>query len=133
MPLLQWNQSLTLGHAEIDEQHRLLVEAINELHDRIQEGAEHQGLLDAVQGLAAYADYHFSDEERLMLRHGFPELEDHRLAHMEFRERMDACSATIHHSDSHPTAVEMLSFLTRWLARHIQRDDRAFIDFVNRH
>ncbi|MES9995478.1 bacteriohemerythrin [Desulfovibrio aminophilus] len=131
MPLLQWNQSLPLGHVEIGGQHRLLVEAINDLHDRMQEETEHQGLLKALHGLKTYANYHFSNAERLMLRHGFPELENHRPAHMEFRERMDACSATIHHSDSHTTAVEILSFLMRWLARHIQRDDKAFIDFVN--
>ncbi|MCM0756235.1 bacteriohemerythrin [Desulfovibrio aminophilus] len=131
MPLLEWNPRLTLGHPEIDEQHRLLVETMNELHSRIQENRERQGLMDAVQGLAAYADYHFSDEERLMLQHGFPELEDHRLAHLEFRERVETCSATIHHADSHAEAVAVLAFLTRWLTRHIQRDDRAFIEFLN--
>ena len=132
MPLLDWNEQLTLGHDEIDSLHQMLVDMINDLHDQLQGGRERQGLTDAVQGLKAYADYHFAEEERLMLRHGFPELEPHRLAHLEFQEQVEAFTAAILREQYKETALKVLAFLTGWLSRHIQRDDRVFVEFAAR-
>ena len=133
MPLLDWNEQLTLGHDEIDSQHQMLVDMINDLHEQLQDGHERQGLTDAIQGLKAYADYHFAEEERLMLRHGFPELETHRLAHLEFQEQVEAFTAAILREQYQETSLKVLAFLTGWLNRHIQRDDRIFVEFAIRH
>lgn len=129
MPILLWNDTLTLGHGEIDGQHLLLVEMINELYDHLQSGRAGGGVLDAIQGLKAYAGYHFAEEERLMLRYGYPELEDHRLAHLDFTERVEAFTAAARNS-ARNTALEVLAFLTQWLGEHIQQSDRRFVDFL---
>jgi hemerythrin-like metal-binding protein len=132
MPLLEWNDQLALGHDEIDGQHRMLVDMINELHDQVQAGRQRQGLADTVQGLKAYAAYHFAEEERLMLRHGYPELETHRLAHLEFQEQGEAFGTAILLEKYQETALKVLAYLTGWYSRHVQRDDRAFVDFMTR-
>lgn len=132
MPLLEWTEQLTLGHDEIDSQHTMLVDMINELHARLQEGQARQGLCDTVQGLKAYTDYHFAEEERLMLRHGYPELENHRLAHLEFLEQVEAFTSAILQEKYQETSTKVLAFLTSWFSRHIQRDDRVLVQFMNR-
>lgn len=132
MPILLWNDRLTLGHDEIDSQHMLLVDMINELYDHLQDGRPEGALLDAIQGLRAYAGYHFAEEERLMLRHGFPELQDHRLAHLDFSERVDAFT-TAAQDAARDTALDILDFLTRWLGEHIQQSDRRFVEALADH
>lgn len=41
MPLIQWNESLSVGVVEIDRQHRKLVELINDLNNAMRQGKGH--------------------------------------------------------------------------------------------
>ena len=57
-----WNRNLETGHAVIDEQHKMLVELLNQLA-RTLVGDEAMEVNQAFEALAAYADRHFADEE----------------------------------------------------------------------
>ncbi len=38
MPILQWNQSVSVNDADIDGQHKKLIDMINNLHDSMGQG-----------------------------------------------------------------------------------------------
>lgn len=113
------------GIAVIDEQHRVFVEMIAELGERIENGQERQGLLDALQGMTAYAAFHFTDEEALMRQAGYVDLPAHRKLHAHFLSRCEALDLTSG-TARRPAALAALGYLMAWLLGHIKVEDMAF-------
>jgi hemerythrin-like metal-binding protein len=126
---ITWNEELELGVAEIDEQHRMLVDLINELIDRIEKGEHKQGVLDAIQGMKAYAEFHFAEEEALMRRAGYSSLDEHVSEHQTFVRRAAGFNpgGLLNEREE---AEETLDFLNDWFVAHIQDSDRLFVEEV---
>lgn len=123
-----WDPSLDLGVPVIDEQHRALFSMIVELDERIARDEFGQGVLDALQGMVAYAATHFEDEENLMLQAGWPGVDVHRSMHADFMQKTSLFKgeALI---DSEWTSLDVLRYLLKWLVKHIKLEDRAFFSW----
>ena len=61
--LIVWNDNLVTGVAEIDEQHRILVNSINEANTRLANNISAEILDQITRDLLSYALYHFETEE----------------------------------------------------------------------
>ena len=121
----QWDPALELGHDAIDRQHRALFEMILELDRRMSEGDFGQGVLDALQGMKAYAATHFEEEEAIMSRAAWPRFQEHQAMHGEFMRKTNLFSAEAL-ADSEWTSLDLLRFLLTWLVQHIKVQDRGF-------
>ncbi len=121
----RWNPALEVGKSLIDSQHRELFNMILELNRRTLNGECGQGLLDALQGMMAYAATHFEDEERMMAQAGWSGLEDHKKLHRDFMSKTDVFTETAR-EDSSETARNVLNYLLIWLVEHIQKKDRKY-------
>lgn len=123
MDSFQWSNKYLTGLTVVDEQHHILVDIINEYGNLIAENdlkpADSAALLIK---LTDYADYHFKEEEKLMLDSGI----DHR--HFQFQQNEHACfiqqvrlMSTQLDSDAgfKTEAKYLLDFLINWLAYHI--------------
>jgi hemerythrin len=119
-----------MHHSLIDEQHQALVGMIVELDERMSHAEFGQGVLDALQGMLAYAATHFNDEEQLMRAANWPGLEEHRTLHAEFMEKTGFFSAEVV-QDSEWTSLDVLRFLLHWLLKHIKVEDRIFFDWLH--
>jgi hemerythrin-like metal-binding protein len=117
MPYFQWNDSLLTGIKTIDEQHRLLVDMVNDLHDAVQQSGQHCPAPELVARLKAYAAEHFHVEEGYMQAFAYPGFEAHLKEHQSFADAVqtfeDNCA-----SDS-ANAPEVLDFVKKWLIEHI--------------
>lgn len=127
--LIEWDETMAIGVHDIDEQHRLLLQMLNELHEKMSLGAAHQAVRDALQGMHAYASFHFADEERLLQEHGYPDLPAHRQAHQEFVQRLEDFQKVVE-QDSLIGALEVLHFLKQWLVQHIKGTDKQFVPYL---
>jgi hemerythrin len=114
-----------MGHPEIDEQHRMLISMIRELGDRIDSGKERQGVLDALQGMMAYAVTHFEQEEEMMEEAGWEGLARHEGLHAEFMWRTGDFDALVK-DDYAKASSDVFNYLLHWLVEHIQVEDRSF-------
>ena len=74
--------------------------------------------------LVKYIDTHFSEEEELMLRLGYPDIEKHKLLHKKFVQEVEGYVSSCSFGDI-PYA-EMLEFLVKWLTGHIMVEDRKY-------
>jgi len=124
MPVMVWDDSLSVGVAAIDQQHRRLVELLNQVHRSKTEGHGNEVVRSVLGALATYTVEHFAFEESLFAKHGYRELPAHRDAHQKlvarvasFIEALAAGRATL---DS-----ELFMFLRGWLNGHIRGSDRA--------
>jgi len=122
---LDWSPRLAMGHPEIDEQHRMLISMIRELGDRIDSGKERQGVLDALQGMMAYAVTHFEQEEEMMEEAGWEGLARHEGLHAEFMWRTGDFDALVK-DDYAKASSDVFNYLLHWLVEHIQVEDRSF-------
>jgi len=132
MTLLIWDKRLSVGTPSIEAQHRLLVEALNELHSAVMRGEPRSvtGLL--LRTLIAYTRNHHVAEEGLMARVGYPELRQHRALHHELMESLETQLAHVDQGKG-VVGIEFLHFLRDWLTNHIQKVDRAYLPWILRH
>lgn len=129
--LAHWSDSLAIGVATIDEQHKLLVSYINELHRAVQQGQEETVVLDILDALVEYAVSHFSTEEVFFTHSAYPDTERHIAIHeqfkaqvAQFRKEVEAGSATV--------GMDVLEFLKNWLIEHIQGTDYKIGPYVRK-
>lgn len=132
MTLLIWDKRLSVGTASIEAQHRLLVEALNELHNAVMRGESRSvtGLL--LRTLIAYTRNHHAAEESLMARVDYPDLQQHRTLHRELMQNLEAQLEHVDRGEGVVT-VEFLHFLRDWLINHFQQVDRAYLPWIVRH
>lgn len=124
----QWNSSFETGLADVDSQHRRLVDTINAIGERLALSADIDAaeLKDLYQDLKDYAAYHFAEEETLMAGAGIhaAHLERHRDQHAYYISEIERLCRDC--SPERPeTGQGMLRFLTSWLAYHILGTDQA--------
>ena len=138
-PIL-WKDSYLTGIDRIDEQHKVLVNTLNEANARPSRPGVNltRKLLDQItRDLLSYAIYHFETEEALMLEYDYggrssAEAEKHRLEHRRFSQQVVALRDGI--GDGRlVTREELFAFLNDWLLNHVLHTDRDFCQFLNSH
>jgi diguanylate cyclase (GGDEF)-like protein/hemerythrin-like metal-binding protein len=127
MESFHWDKYFETGLETVDEQHRALVDLINRFGAALTQAdivtpGEIQTLLSE---LAGYAQYHFQEEEIMMLQVGIDarHVEPHQQLHREFVDEVARLATGV--VDRHQTAAGLLKFLIHWLAFHILGTDQA--------
>jgi len=127
---LPWNESLSVGVAEIDAQHRELFGRV----DRLLEASLRSDWSEVGPLLAFLRDYaavHFEAEERLMLEHRYPGYHLHKAEHDRFARGLRAMEAEL--AASGPTgdlARRVERSVAEWLRDHVYLTDTALGRFV---
>ena len=117
-----WGDILSVGVDEIDEDHRKLIHTFNILNHAIEEGESPDYLAAILEELINCTVWHFSHEERLMLRYDYPETEEHKAVHQQLIERAKKLQQDVLQSENHIEDKD-IEFLERWLTEHILTDD----------
>ncbi|HET9551739.1 MAG TPA: hemerythrin family protein [Anaeromyxobacteraceae bacterium] len=120
-----WKAAYELGLPELDAQHRQFFELMNRCAMAAAEGAGPAALDELLSELAAYADYHFSAEEAVLDRCGYPGLEQQRAEHRRFRADLARLVA-----QETPSVLATLTFTRDWLLGHVLGADRRYVDWV---
>jgi hemerythrin-like metal-binding protein len=72
MAFMDWQAAYSVGVLSIDEQHRAPLDIVNRLHGVMKRGGAADELKGVLEELATYTRYHFSHEEQMMERCGYP-------------------------------------------------------------
>jgi len=129
MPYAVWSQNLSIGVEAMDEQHKRLLELLNQLHDSLETGDNHETLAGVLDGLAQYTQVHFSAEEELMSQHGYPDLPAHREQHQKLTAHLLWLTGRFRGGEA-DLAREALRFVKRWLCIHIVGSDKQYGNFL---
>jgi len=119
---LVWDGILSVGVEEIDEDHRKLVNVFNVLNHAVRDGESPDYLAATLEELINCTVWHFSHEERLMLKHRYAGIDEHKAEHRELIESAKALQQQIIRAEK-PVADEQIEFLERWLTEHILTAD----------
>lgn len=127
-----FDSTLMTGVAEIDDQHRILVNMINEANDRLVETSGRDVLGEIIRDLMSYALYHFETEEALMVTQDYDEAgkQAHFGEHRAFSAKVSELQSEV--AQGNPISREdLLSFLNGWLINHIRHTDMRLGRFLN--
>ena len=125
-----WSHTLSVEVDEIDEDHRKLVNIFNILNHAVVEGESPDYLAAILEELINCTVWHFSHEERLMLKYGFEEIEEHKAEHRELIKSAKELRQEILQANK-PVADEHIEFLERWLTEHILTADMRLGSYLS--
>ena len=130
MALITWSDSLSVKVKQFDDQHKKLVDMVNQLFDAMKTGKGNQVMGDILKQLIAYTQTHFAAEERLLKQYAYPDFEAHKKEHnalvvqvLDLQKQFQEGKAVL--------TQNVMTFLRDWLSKHIQGDDRKYGVFFN--
>ena len=132
MSLLTWNHACRVGVRAMDDQHGILMDAMNELRLALVRGAGREQVSQLLDQLIEFTRMHFASEELLMEQTGFPGLAAHRHQHhLLLAKGLEAA-----HRLQYGEGVEMhqlLCYMRDWFLEHIGGCDQEYGPWLNQH
>ena len=126
---IAWSKILSVEVDEIDDDHRRLISLFNELGRAAAGGESADYIAATLEELINCTVWHFSHEERLMLKYRFPGAAEHRAAHRELIDAAREWQAELAQGGYAVTEAE-ITFLERWLTEHILTVDQKLGSFL---
>ncbi|MDP1983469.1 MAG: bacteriohemerythrin [Sulfuritalea sp.] len=127
--LVRWSDSMSVGDRHIDEQHKILIDTINQLASA--EVRNDRPLLAMIiDELVNYTVYHFEYEERLIEAAGYPDLERHRHTHRGFVKWVGDLREEFTYHRRRRLDDRILGFLRDWLSEHILGEDQRYSPYI---
>jgi len=130
MVLFAWDAKYSVGVKELDSQHKVLVDMLNDLYDAMQTQKATAVIGGIISKLVSYTKTHFATEERLMERCSYPELASQQREHAKFTEKVMAFKNDFDAGKVTMT-VSVTAFLKDWLSSHILGTDKKYGPYMN--
>jgi hemerythrin len=129
---IHWNEHLKLGHESIDTQHMEIFSQINNLSEKITEGADDIEIRDLINYLNIYAKKHFFDEEKLMVQYNYYGIHKQKKEHTQFKNEVDEIAQMLRKRvPAIDIALRMETTLLQYFMHHIIEVDREMADYIN--
>jgi hemerythrin len=126
-----WSDEFSVAIPEIDEQHKVLFQLVNQLSAAIHQRHGSEACQAILGRLVEYTRIHFSLEESLMRMANYPGFVEHKQLHERLIADVVALDEKMHAGKA-KISFELLHFLRVWLTRHIQHDDKEYATFFRR-
>lgn len=125
MKNVKWIEDYEVGISEIDDQHKMLFDIINEVIDFKNGDHLKEDLFEVIKKLLDYAQFHFQTEEDYMKETGYPDLEAHKEQHKVFSEKIVMFDIEAQFTDE-LIVSDLLTYLVKWFLNHIMKIDKKY-------
>jgi len=125
MSFITWNGELSVGIDSIDEQHKILINIINSLHEALQSGHAQNDLESRFDYLKVYILKHFAYEETLFDQYGYIESEKHKADHEILINQLNEIHQKMNEGNI-MAALELADFLKGLFTEHLLKADMAY-------
>jgi hemerythrin len=133
MSKIEWDDSLSIGVDLIDEQHKMLLQKLNHLSAATEKTQGEGNIVQTMDFLIEYADFHFSDEENCMAEYNYPGLEHQKKQHEEFRTALKHMVEDYEYEGvTRALTTSVNVFLHNWLINHIKGVDHKLGEFLQK-
>lgn len=123
--LIEWSDELSVGIVGIDEQHKKLINMMNELDQAILDDSVDEVLRAIFIGLEIYIQRHFSFEEDLFASYDLDDRIFHQQQHHSLAGQLAELKQKFEQNHSGLVSFELMQFLKSWLTHHILHSDKA--------
>lgn len=126
-----WNPSLETGYDKIDNQHKQLIAAVNNLVEASKSGRGNNAVMETLDFLTGYTVKHFADEEQLQCDYEYPDYFNHKLLHDQFKIQVGEMTAqVVKYGPTAEIIYTVSAAVGSWLLNHIRGDDFKMAAFV---
>jgi hemerythrin len=129
MALISWSDALSVNIKELDDQHKCLIELVNNLHDAMKTGKGNAVIGPILSDLLSYTSFHFATEEKYFQQYAYPEFPRHKKEHDALTQKTKALNASYREGKLTIT-IEVMTFLKDWLSNHILISDKKYSSFL---
>jgi hemerythrin len=130
---IEWSDSYSLGIKIIDDQHKGLLDIVNDLYSH-STGNEFEEMLyfkDVIHQAVDYIKNHFQVEEKLLIATKYPGYAEHKKAHDQFT-LMVVASAKDFESGKRMVLEKFAHFLRDWILSHIAVMDQDYATYLRK-
>lgn len=130
MPFTVLSENYLVNVAEIDNQHKEIVNLINELHDLSEKKKSIDHSLFVIREILSKSIHHFTTEESLMQKYNFINYYSHKIEHDRFIRKV---REFVENDESEDKLLipDFLLFLRNWLTSHIESKDKNLGIFLS--
>ena len=131
---IAWRDAMSVGDPVIDEDHRHLVDLINNFETAVSGVINHKRIARVLLGLVEYTGEHFAREEDLQLKVRYPFHDSHRRSHRDVLKKLSDIVAVYTKTPDGPDRDRMVTdlgtFLKEWLVDHIIQSDLRMKPYI---
>jgi hemerythrin len=128
MAVITWNETLSVGVKTFDQEHKRLIDLINQLHDAMGQGKGQEELDGIISQLIDYTRIHFANEEKVMNKYAYPRATTQHAAHEVLSKKVVDFQKELK-SGKVGLSLQVSSFLKSWLTDHILKEDKQYSAF----
>lgn len=128
---IQWSDDISVGIQEIDEQHKQLVQLLNNLFDvMVNDSPDRDAVArKTLRELFDYTNIHFAVEESLFRIFNYPDYEQHKQKHDQLKSELKEIAQRIQAGERRIDSA-LLVFLKNWITVHIMSEDKRYAPFL---
>lgn len=131
LSLVAWSDDFNLGMQEIDAQHSILIDLINQVWVAVVKKPDRAEALRVLEELEKYTITHFTAEEIFMREINYGNFDLHKEEHTKFVARIAEEKAKVVAGDA--VTLGIIHFLKDWLINHILVADKQYaLEFKKR-
>lgn len=130
MKQVAWDKKYETGVEDIDLQHHYFLNLVNRLVAELEKGQDPEYIEALVSELNAYARFHFTSEERMMIHSNYPYYEVHKNHHLDLLQSLGVKEFKLIHTSTKEEAEEMIRFLINWFIDHTTGEDKDFANYL---
>lgn len=123
---IYWNDVYTLGHEQVDNEHKKLFDLSNTL---LNSGNDRIKIIKSLKELIRYTKIHFTNEERYMESIGFTFLDEHKELHKKIVEKLDVQIKKVDEIPFEEFGKSLVMFINENIVNHILVEDKRVHHF----
>ncbi len=129
MSIIEWDDSFSVNHPEIDNQHKKWIDIYNKMHDSMMSlESSNEQTTEILQAMIEYAQNHFRYEEEYMHEINFPDIVEHRRMHKDFQSLIYSYHRDINQGKM-VLNTKIIKLIRNWLLEHIIEEDKKYAEF----
>ncbi len=125
--MILWDK-LSIGNAEIDNDHKKLLEIYNDLVDLIEFKKNYGEFSRILSEMTDYSLKHFKKEEKYMENLSYPKISEHIAFHRNYIYKVAMYNSELLGTNP-PNPEEIIIFLKHWWINHILKIDILYEQF----
>jgi len=124
---IKWVNSLSVSNTSVDNDHKHLIDIINQIEMSLQNENDEDGLKNGLKELEVYAEEHFQREEKLMKSVGYPNYYSHFKEHRDLINTLNGIKSDINKKLANKQKITepdaLVDLLRHWLLDHVVKED----------